>query len=191
MAARTPQRRGSLKEVECDPRNVAPSHKTHKMRRAHAGRVSMGTAHQKEYVFSLAEGLETLQLSGAERSDAVHVAEGVERVARAVSRLNWARGVREHVAERDGLLPAEPVKRGVSPSCPRGERARWARWARPARSPPALAALTHRARRPRSPLPALAKTKTWSRSEKSQPEPFSMLKYLFPKLVRYVQFGGH
>ena len=48
MAARTPQRRGSLKEVECDPRNVAPSHKTHKMRRAHAGRVSMGTAHQKE-----------------------------------------------------------------------------------------------------------------------------------------------
>ena len=29
-----------------------------------------------------------------------------------------------------------------------------------------------------------------SRSEKSQPGPFSMLKYLFPKLVRYVQFGG-
>jgi len=53
------------------------------------------------------------------------------------------------------------------------ERAR--RAGRPARSPPALAALTHRARRPRSPLPALAKTKTWSRSEKSQPEPFSML----------------
>ena len=47
----------------------------------------------------------------------------------------------------------------------------------------ALAALTHRARRaytPRSP----------SRSEKSQPGPFSMLKYLLPKLGMYVQFGG-
>ena len=27
-------------------------------------------------------------------------------------------------------------------------------------------------------------------AQKSQPGPFSMLKYLFPKLVRYVQFGG-
>ena len=94
-------------------------------------------------------------MTGTERSDAVHVAEGVERVARAVSRLNWARGVREHVAERDGLLPAEPVKRGVSPSCPRGgERARSPRWA-----PSALAARARRAYTPRSP-PALAASRS-------------------------------
>ena len=47
----------------------------------------------------------------------------------------------------------------------------------------ALAALTHRARRAYTP-------RSTSRSEKSQPGHFSMLKYLFPKLVRYVQFGG-
>ena len=85
----------------------------------------------------------------------------------------------------------ERGERGAPPSCPRrGERARWTRRARRAYTPRRVrrARRARRAYTPRSPRLHTAST---SRSEKSQPGPFSMMiKYLFPKLGMYVQFGG-